>query len=373
MRPFRMLAAAALAALALPALACAADPARALLVVSSHGTAGENALPGFEMDELSQIYLVLADNGFDVQIASPSGGKVNPDSFDATKVYNARFAADETASARLESTLSLGVAAGGDFDAVVVIGGKGATFDLAKDTALHALLARTEAAGGVIAALCHGVAPLAYITKDDGTAYIAGRRVTGFTAEEDQLFNKASEGRLPMKVEDELRRAGAVFGEAAILLPHVETDGRLVTGQNPYSAAEMAEAVLTAAGRMPEAREPFPDERSMRLVEQLGASGLDAARKELADRTALYDIPLIAIWGYYRTLQAGDDRHMLDEGLTVMSLAEPYFPEPMMQIAMAEAELKLDRKESAVRRLEALLAGHPDLKDAKALLDKARS
>ncbi len=46
---------------------------RVLIVVSSNGLDEGNTRPGFEMDELSQAYSVFADNGLDIDIASPAG------------------------------------------------------------------------------------------------------------------------------------------------------------------------------------------------------------------------------------------------------------------------------------------------------------
>ena len=49
--------------------AAAAD--RVLLVVSSAGTA-EDPESGYEFDELTQAWWTFVDNGYDVEIASPS-------------------------------------------------------------------------------------------------------------------------------------------------------------------------------------------------------------------------------------------------------------------------------------------------------------
>ena len=45
-------------------------------------------------------------------------------------------------------------------------------------------------------------------------------------------------------LDSELAAAGALFAKGEPFKPHVEVDGRLVTGQNPASALAMAEAVV---------------------------------------------------------------------------------------------------------------------------------
>lgn len=309
---------------------------RALLVVSSHGRDGGKTQPGFEMDELSQAWLVLRANGLAVDIASPAGGPVVADEHDAAKPYNAAFAADAEAQRKLAHTVPLSAAMAGQYDAIMVIGGKGAMFDLPFSQVLHALLIETEARGGVVAAVCHGPAVFARIRNADGSRWAEGRRLTGFTDEEEQMFGKQWVPHFPFLLESELRRLGADFSEAPIMLPHVAVDGRIVTGQNPYSVAAAAEAVVAALGHTPAPRMPWPDERSLDLVAQAVASNAAPLAAALEQGNGV-DVPLVAIWGYYRALQARDDMTMLAPALTVMELARPHFPEPQLDAAIAEA------------------------------------
>ena len=91
----------ALSVLALSMHAQAAD--RVLMVVSSAGTA-EDPESGYEFDELAQAYWVFADNGFQVDIASPSGGHPVSEKINERWAFNQRFLADEQAMARITDT-----------------------------------------------------------------------------------------------------------------------------------------------------------------------------------------------------------------------------------------------------------------------------
>ena len=96
-----------------------------------------------------------------------------------------------------------------------------------------------------MSAVCHGPSGLLSIRGEGGERLIAGKRVTGFSDTEESLAGKTDV--VPFSLESELVRSGASFESA--LLPftsHVVRDGRLITGQNPASAAGVGEAVVEA-------------------------------------------------------------------------------------------------------------------------------
>lgn len=279
--------------------ALAASPVlgRVLIVVSGNGADAGKTRPGFEMDELSQAYAVFADNGLAIDIASPAGGKVEADRYDPAKPCNKRFLADAPAVAKLGLTRSMADVHNKKYDAVFIIGGKGAMFDLPVNADLNVLLASTYTAEGVIGAVCHGPAAFINVPLADGKRLASGRRMTGFSNAEETLFGKPWAAQFPVLLEDGLRGAGASFSAAPIMLSHVVTDGRLVAGQNPYSTTQAAEAVVRATGRTPKARARWPDERSIDLIEPVIVGRADEARSSLAAAPEAYDVPLIAMWG----------------------------------------------------------------------------
>lgn len=330
-------------ALLLSAFQAHASPSsdRVLLVVSSHGRDDGRAQPGFEMDELSQAWLVFRANGMAVDIASPAGGSVVADEHDPAKPYNAAFAADVEARDKLARTLPLSTAMAGQYGAIMVIGGKGAMFDLPFSQILQSLLVEVEARGGVAAAVCHGPAVFARIRNADGSLWVSGRRVTGFADEEEAMFGKQWVLHFPFLLESEMRRLGAEFTDASIMLPHVVVDGQVVTGQNPFSVAAAAEAVVAGLGKQPVARAPWRDERSLMLVARAVAGDAAPLAAALGSGPDQIDIPLVAIWGYYRALQANGDPALLAPALEVMELAQPHFPEPELAKAIATARAML--------------------------------
>ncbi|NAM82365.1 type 1 glutamine amidotransferase domain-containing protein, partial [Staphylococcus epidermidis] len=96
--------------------------------------------------------------------------------------------------------------------------------------------------GGIVSAVCHGLAALLNVKDDNGRFLIDHKAITGFSNVEEVLANRKK--LVPFMLEDELKKRGANYSKAKLpLRPYVEVDGRLVTGQNPESPKQVAEAV----------------------------------------------------------------------------------------------------------------------------------
>lgn len=338
----RTIAASLLAGAALsPSLAAdAAGKKKVLIVVSSEGRDQGKTRPGFEMDEFAQAWLLLRANGLEVDVASPAGGPVEADRYDPAADYNARLLAEPQAQQRLQQTLATAGLKARDYRAVLVMGGKGAMFDLPKDPGLQQLLSEMDGQGGVIAAVCHGPAAFAEVKRADGQALVAGRRLTGFSNEEEAAFGKKWSTQYPWLLEDRLKAQGARWEEASLMMPKVVVDGRLITGQNPFSTAAMTEAVLRALGTEPAARLPFKDEASMRLAQAWLEGEYAAVQAQLTADAKAYKMDLVAMLGVYQFKHASDDATRR-QALSLMRLAEPHFKHERLALTINEAKLAL--------------------------------
>lgn len=350
-----------LAACLTPALA--KEPPKVLMVVSGEGRDEGKTRPGFEMDEFSQAYLIFRQNGLRVDVASPQGGAVVADKYNANEPFNAQVLADADAMRQLAQSRSTATLEADDYAAVYVVGGKGAMFDLPRDTALKTLLADVYERGGVVAAVCHGPAALSGVRLDDGSLLVAGKAMTGFTNEEETVFGKRWAKEFAFLLEDRMREEGARWQEAALMMPKVVVDGRLVTGQNPYSTPGVADAIVRGLGLTPVTRTPWRDEATMALVADFLSGRQAAARAALAGKRDAYHVELIGLLGYYQLQAAASDAAVRD-ALGIMQLAEPYMAEPQLQLGIAEAQWRLGQVAQARATVERILAAHPDLKDA---------
>jgi putative intracellular protease/amidase len=218
-----------------------------LMVLTSHdqlGTTGEKT--GFWLEEFAAPYYVFKDAGAEITIASPKGGQppLDPKSdepdfqTDATR----KFKKDTDAQTVLANTLILGDISAADYDAVFYPGGHGPLWDLAEDRSSIDLIETMFAAGKSVAAVCHAPAVFRHTKAPDGSSLIEGKSVTGFSNSEEEAVQLTKV--VPFLLEDELVLKGGNYSKSSDWHPYVITDGNLITGQNPSSSEQTAQALL---------------------------------------------------------------------------------------------------------------------------------
>lgn len=220
-----------------------------LMVLTSHDTLGDTGKKtGFWLEELAAPYYVFKEAGAEITLASPKGGQPPLDPKSDEPMFQTeltrRFNNDEDAKAQLAQTVRLDSVDQKDFDTVFYPGGHGPMWDLAEDHTSIRLIESFVAAGKTIALVCHAPGVLRHVQKADGTPFVAGRYLTGFTNTEEAAVGLTEV--VPFLVEDELVGLGAVFSKVKDWGVHTVVDGQLITGQNPASSGEAAEALVTA-------------------------------------------------------------------------------------------------------------------------------
>ncbi len=218
-----------------------------LMVLTSHDRLGDTGKKtGFWLEEFAAPYYVFKDAGATLTLASPLGGQppLDPssDAPGAQTADTARFKADPAAQAALASTVLLSTIEASDFDAVFYPGGHGPLWDLAEDKSSIALVEALFAAGKPVAAVCHAPAVLRHAKSPDGSPLVNGKAVTGFSNGEERAAGLTDV--VPFLVQDMLVELGGRYSGVRDWQPHVVTDGRLITGQNPASSAPAAHALL---------------------------------------------------------------------------------------------------------------------------------
>lgn len=226
------------------------SPARVLIATTSHGEIGDTGrATGAYVPEVAHAWHVFRVAGYEVDLVSVRGGRPPLEAADRTDPVQAAFLDDPSAAAQLDATLRPDQVEPHAYAAVLVAGGHGAVWDLPEDPPLATLLRDVWENGGVVAAVCHGPAALVNVVLTDGTHLVAGRRVSGFTNDEEAAVGMTD--LVPFLLADALTERGAEFVSAPPFLPFVAVDGRLVTGQNPPSATGVAEATVAALARLP--------------------------------------------------------------------------------------------------------------------------
>jgi putative intracellular protease/amidase len=243
---------------------------------------GKTKKTGYELTELSRFYWVLLANGFAVDIASPQGGdapRVLDD--DDMAEFDYAFLNDVTAMAKARNTIKLADVNPADYQAIYFVGGKGAMFDFPQDPDIARLVQAMTAEQKLVLAVCHGPAALALLTNSDGTPWLSGKKITSFTNAEELLLMPDAAQRFSFLLQSKLEQQGALFAEGPRYLPNLVIDGQLITGQNPWSVWQLAEATVRALGVEPLPRLASAEERTMQLLHTHQSQGLAASQRQI--------------------------------------------------------------------------------------------
>ncbi|MBM7642461.1 type 1 glutamine amidotransferase domain-containing protein [Streptococcus loxodontisalivarius] len=224
---------------------------RALIVLTNiEKYSPANRPTGLWLSELTHFYDELVQAGISADFVSPKGGYVplDPHSLQNMDETDWKYYSDEDfRDSALANTLSPSQVRADAYDLIYYAGGHGTMWDFPDSEALAKIASQIYSKGGLVTAVCHGVAGLLPIKDTDGKNLIKGKKVTGFANSEEDL--NGTSDLVPFMTEDELAKKGAQVEIAAPFSSHVVVDGRLLTGQNPQSARELGQMTLKALGK----------------------------------------------------------------------------------------------------------------------------
>lgn len=265
-----------------------------LAVVTNTKTMGpEHKQAGYELTELSRAYYVFKVNGFEVDIASPLGGEppmVRDD--DDMGAFDFAFLNDPTAMAKVKNTLSVSQVDAADYQAVYFVGGKGTMFDFPNNPDIQRLVRQFWLDDKVVSAVCHGPAALINVMLDNNQYLLENKHIAAFTNEEELLFIPEAETIFPYLLQTKLEDMGAKFEAGPMYLNNVVVDGKLITGQNPWSVWELAEQVIVGLGYTPVARTKTAEENSVTILKTFKTKGYDVAMAQLLEMQLQYNAPI---------------------------------------------------------------------------------
>jgi putative intracellular protease/amidase len=232
---------------------------RVLIVVANPSISTTLGWPvGFWGAELTHPYYELTERGVEVTIASPAGGKVEMDSlsdprdpskWSAEDLITMGFVNTPELMALLDDTPKLADLDLDDYDAVMVAGGQSPMFTFREDEDLKTAIRHFYEAEKPTAVYCHGTAALVDLTLSDGSYLVDGKTVTGFAnAEEEFSDTYVGQRVMPWRIEDTLRQRGANYVQGGLFKGYAVRDGRLITGQQQYSARKVAQMLIEALG-----------------------------------------------------------------------------------------------------------------------------
>ena len=115
-------------------------------------------------------------------------------------------------------------------------------WDMPDNPTSIALIEAFVKAGKPVGAVCHAPAAFVNVHGKNGQYLVQGKRMTGFTNAEEKAVGLSE--IVPFLLEDRLKERGGLYSKGANWAPHVQVDGKLVTGQNPASSGPAAKELL---------------------------------------------------------------------------------------------------------------------------------
>lgn len=241
---------------------------RIAIVIANPAISATTGWPvGFWWSELSHPYHVFTEAGYQVEIFSPQGGRCEADGmsdpndasgYSRSDLISQGFIHTPELKSLLDQTRAVSQIDVAAFDAILVAGGQAPMFNFAQANDLHAKFAAFYEADKVAAALCHGVAVLAYVKTSNGDYLVSGKTVTGFANVEEDAADQAvwdanllPKGKhvMPWRIENQLKELGANYVQAGAWRSFAIRDGNLITGQQNFSGEETARLIVEALGR----------------------------------------------------------------------------------------------------------------------------
>lgn len=235
-------------------------PKKVLIIVANPAVSKTTGWPiGAWAAEFTHPYWEFTEHGYQVDLISPTGGKVEIDSFSdprdqseysAHDLLSLGFLASPRHASLLENTRSLKDVNLDEYDAIFVAGGQSPMYTMIGDEALHKFVADCYEKGKVVAIVCHGTCILLKTKLSNGKLLVDGKTWTGFANSEEEFADSFVGRRIqPFRIEEEARKiSNTNFIVGMRFQPFAVRDGNLITGQQQYSGGEAARLVIEALG-----------------------------------------------------------------------------------------------------------------------------
>lgn len=223
---------------------------KVLIVLTNTSKYAHHAIPtGLWLGELTHFYDEIRQQGLEADFVSPKGGYVPLDPYSMkfmTEVDYKWYGKPSFVARSLSNTLKPSEVNPDDYVAIYYTGGHGVLWDFPDNPDIQELAMAIYKRGGYVTAVCHGVVGLLNLQTERGQYLIEGKEITGFTNTEEFLSQKHN--KVPFSTEDELKKRGALYRKKRFFKSYALADGRVITGQNPWSPRQVAQLLVQAIG-----------------------------------------------------------------------------------------------------------------------------
>ncbi len=240
----------------------ASAPKRRVLMIAANPSVSEQTgWPiGCWAAEITHPYFAFTEAGYEVEIVSPNGGKLEFDRYSDPRdssgysehdLISLGFIHSPKRMALLENTRRLDQVDPSQYDALFVCGGQSPMVTFIDNAQLHKFFVDFYQTGKPTAAICHGTCILLKTKLPNGQPLVQGKTWTGFADAEEEYADQVVGRKLqPFRIQTEARKiphtnmiTGIPFASFAV------RDGNLITGQQQNSGMEAARLVIEMLGR----------------------------------------------------------------------------------------------------------------------------
>ncbi len=205
---------------------------------------------GTYLIELAIPFNRFSDEGLEIDIVSPKGGKIPIYHSGDTTTLVKSIIKSELFKSKTGNSLTPTEIDPQEYLAVIIPGGYGQFWDTHKNDPIQQIIAEIYDSGGIIGTIGHGTATLIDVKLKSGDYLVKGKTMTSFPTWNEQNIMKQSDfGKLlPYDMEIELRKRGANLKiydhERKINYEIVDSENKLITASFANSGAFVAEEVV---------------------------------------------------------------------------------------------------------------------------------
>lgn len=233
-----------------------ASKGKILMIAANPSVSQQTGWPiGFWLAELSHPYWEFFEAGYEVEIVSPDGGKLEFDSFSdpedasgysAHDILSLGFKHSPKHMALLANTRKLSDVNAAEYDALFVVGGQSPMYTFRGNRELQTFVANFYESKRPTALVCHATTLLLETKLSNGKLLVEGKKWTGFANSEEDAADQAVGKKIqPYRIEDEARKIkNTKFVVKPAFTPFAIADGHLITGQQQNSGAAAARLLL---------------------------------------------------------------------------------------------------------------------------------
>jgi putative intracellular protease/amidase len=233
-----------------------AGKGKILIIAANPSVSKQTGWPiGLWAAELTHPYLEFSNAGYELEVVSPDGGKLEFDAFSdpehesgysANDLISLGFKYSKKHMALIANTRKLSEVRVDDYKAVFVVGGQSPMYTFKGNKSVQDAVVKFFQAKKPTALVCHATTVLLETKLANGKLLVEGRKWTGFANSEEDIADQAVGKKIqPYRIEDEARKIkGTTFVVKPAFTPFAVADGNLITGQQQNSGAEAARLVL---------------------------------------------------------------------------------------------------------------------------------